>query len=344
MFFTLIIPAFNADQIGKLLYSIVRQNESDLQVIICDDSESDGVYKVYNKYNVYLNLVYCKTDKHKTKCPGNTRYDGMKHISKDTKYVLFADDDDFFEADALPKIKRFIIDNNYPEVVFSNIYETRDTKCNNMCDLYCKGQYPKVQTLSSLAWLHGNLYRYDFLYDNRIEFKEDLISHEDVYFNCSILAHLTGHGITYATFDKPFYNWVRRDKSLSNIPVEGHTYIEKYLYQYIYSSTEPMFDGVKIYPDSYLYYRGQCMGTLVFSYFYYQFFIWSEGENILKENIGYIRDLVYRMMNVFNITKEDIINLVYTCPESYNDMKVDTLNMGYKFVETTSFRDFILKL
>ena len=86
------------------------------------------------------------------------------------------------------------------------------------------------------------------------------------------------------------------------------------------------------------------MGTLVFSYFYYQFFIWSEGENILKENIGYIRDLVYRMMNVFNMTKEDIINLVYTCPESYNDMKIGTLNMGYKFVETTSFRDFILKL
>lgn len=63
-----------------------------------------------------------------------------------------------------------------------------------------------------------------------------------------------------------------------------------------------------------------------------------------KENIGYIRDLVYRMMNVFNITKEDIINLVYTCPESYNDMKIGTFNMGYKFVETTSFRDFILKL
>nr|DAT50090.1 MAG TPA: hypothetical protein [Caudoviricetes sp.] len=30
MFFTLIIPAFNADQIGKLLYSVVRQNEPDL--------------------------------------------------------------------------------------------------------------------------------------------------------------------------------------------------------------------------------------------------------------------------------------------------------------------------
>ena len=86
------------------------------------------------------------------------------------------------------------------------------------------------------------------------------------------------------------------------------------------------------------------MGTLVFSYFYYQFFVWSEGEGILKENLGYIRDLVYRMIDVFNITNEDIINLVYTCPESDNDMKIGTLNMGYKFVETTSFRDFILKL
>ena len=88
-FFTLIIPTFNADQIGKLLYSVVRQNEPDLQVIICDDSESDGVYRIYNKYSAYLNLVYFKTDKHKTNCPGNTRYDGMKHIPEDTKYVLF---------------------------------------------------------------------------------------------------------------------------------------------------------------------------------------------------------------------------------------------------------------
>ena len=198
--------------------------------------------------------------------------------------------------------------------------------------------------LDSIEWLHGNLYRYDFLRDNHINFKEDLISHEDVYFNCSILAHLNGRGITYTTFNEPFYNWVRRNKSLSNIPIDGHTYIEKYLYQYIYSSTEPMFDCVNIYPENRLYYRGQCMGTLVFSYFYYQFFVWSEGEGILKENLGYIRDLVYRMMDVFNITKEDIINLVYTCPESYNDMKIGTLNMGYKFVETTSFRDFILKL
>ena len=34
-------------------------------------------------------------------------------------------------------IERFIIDNNYPEMVFSNIYETKDTKCDNMCYLYC---------------------------------------------------------------------------------------------------------------------------------------------------------------------------------------------------------------
>lgn len=344
MFFTLIIPAFNADQVGKLLYSVIRQNEPDLQVVICDDSDSDGVYRVCNKYNAYLNIVYHKTSKHKTKCPGNTRYDGMKYVSKDTKYILFADDDDFFEANALPKIKRFIIDNDYPEVIFSSIYEVVDTKCNDMCKLYDADQYPKKQVLNSFVWLHGNFYRYDFIAEHNITFKEDLVSHEDAYFNCTVLAHLHGSNIQYTRYDDVFYNWVRRDKSLSNIPIDNHTYIEQYLCDYIYSSTEPMFDAETIYPENYLYYRGQCMGTLVFSYFYYQFFIWSEGENIVKENIGYIRDLVYKIIDVFGITKDSIINLVYSCPESYNEMKIDTFNMGYKFVETTSFRDFILKL
>lgn len=347
MFFTLIIPAFNADQIEKLLYSIICQDEEDLEVIICDDSDYNLIYNIYEIYqnNIpNINIRYFKTEKHKYKCPGNTRYDAMKHISKDAKYILFADDDDFLEPNQLHKIKEFIIQNNYPEMVFSKIYEVHDTNCKDINNIYENGQYPKNKILDSFVWLHGNLYRYDFIFKNGINFKENLRSHEDAYFNCSVLAALHGNNIEYCVYDDIFYNWVRRDKSLSNIPIDNHMYIEKYLHEYIYSSTEPMFNAVKIYKDNDLYFRGQCMGTLVFSYFYYQSFIWSEGLNIIQENLEYIRELLYKIMETFSVTKNDIINLVYSCPESYNDMKVNTLNMGYRFVETTSFRDFILKL
>lgn len=180
MFFTLIIPAFNADQICKLLYSIICQDEKDLEIIICDDSESNFIYKIYEIYekNVpNINIKYFKTERHKYKCPGNTRYDAMKHISKDTKYILFADDDDFIEPNQLPKIKEFIIQNNYPEMIFSRIYEVNDTKCENIQDIYNDEQYPKNKILDSFVWLHGNLYRYDFIFKNKINFKEDLHSH-----------------------------------------------------------------------------------------------------------------------------------------------------------------------
>nr|DAF83947.1 MAG TPA: hypothetical protein [Caudoviricetes sp.] len=53
-----------------------------------------------------------------------------------------------------------------------------------------------------------------------------MVSHEDAYFNCTVLAHLHGSNIQYTRYDDVFYNWVRRDKSLSNIPIDNHTYIE----------------------------------------------------------------------------------------------------------------------
>ena len=60
MFFTLIIPAYNCEKtINRLLDSVVEQHESDLKVIVIDDSDHDGLYKNYIKnYNQKLNKQY----------------------------------------------------------------------------------------------------------------------------------------------------------------------------------------------------------------------------------------------------------------------------------------------
>lgn len=97
-FFSVIVPTYNAeDRIRKCLWSVYNQTFTDYELIIVCDSCTDSTEQIARKFCRELNV----------KIPHNHRvlmsdehHDGMtRNIGLDSahgKYILFADDDDWF--------------------------------------------------------------------------------------------------------------------------------------------------------------------------------------------------------------------------------------------------------
>jgi len=188
MFFTLIIPAYNPGQIIKLFNSIIAQHEPDLLVIVCDDRPDDGIRDVTELYDRLLNIKYCHTKDREMHSPGNTRLDALQYVPDDTVYLLFADDDDYFNPDMLPKIKNKLIQEKMPPMVFTDVYAV--TLRHGVQDIYNLNNYERKLLLSKGVFLHGVFYRWDFIKSNGCTFKENISSHEDGYFNAMCISSL----------------------------------------------------------------------------------------------------------------------------------------------------------
>ena len=179
MTFSMIIPCYNSVKtIKKLLESLTRQgvDKNELQVIIVDDNSSDKSYlDICKNFEDILNIEYYSTDTD-IHCPGNTRREGMKHIKGD--WLCFCDHDDYYEDNALKLIKAYINNLDHTAYVISTIMNSVSSE-----------DYEYVQKYAhKIAWLHGKFFSVKNLIEPyEINFKKDLVTHEDIYFNSSIL-------------------------------------------------------------------------------------------------------------------------------------------------------------
>ena len=59
VFFTVIVPAWNCEKtINRLLDNIRQQDMSDFKVIICDDSDHEGLYEYVKSYEEHFQINY----------------------------------------------------------------------------------------------------------------------------------------------------------------------------------------------------------------------------------------------------------------------------------------------
>ena len=87
------------------------------------------------------------------------------------------------------------------------------------------------------------------------------------------------------------------------------------------------------------------MMAILHGYFYYQAAIWRLGTNeVLESNYNGLKALKRRIISELKINEFDIINYIYSIPERYSNIRIDTFKNGFMFVETQSFRDFIINL
>lgn len=359
-FMSVVIPAYNCRaEIERLLDSIVVQNWSkeNLEVIICDDNSTDNFMELVTPYYEKLNIKYFKTEPRDIHCPGNTRKDGLSHVTGE--WVTFIDNDDAFDEGAFDMIKDTIVTKNVTNMVYTIFHEyIPEQFINRELDPNTPAGYGRDMTGNT--WLHGNWYNMQWLKDNNIDFKENLESHEDLYFNSLCMATLMVQGTNYTIPDanasevgrKYAYTWIFRPNSLSRgyFSTE-HYYIETYLSDYIYSATEPWKHFASIYcqndqnPEFRIACLQQCLFTLMYAFFYWEAGYYRLGpEKILPNNINVIRDTVDQICFRFKITKSDIIAFVYSNPAQYQVIKNESFTGGGAFIELHTFRDFILSL
>ena len=331
---SVIIPAYNCSKtIGRLLDSIIEQNDNDIEVIICDDWSSDNFMENVKPYYDKLNIKYYKTIPRSLHCPGNTRFDGWHHATGE--WITFIDNDDMFEPNAFNIVKNAIEESGESRFVYTPF---RDY-------LIETGEY--MQVFDGITWMHGKWYNRHWLIEEGIDFKENLYTHEDLYFNSLVLCTLVGQGVFYKKLEGVYtYKWVYRPDSMSRqYATMKAGFIETYLKDYIYSVLEPWLNTLHKYPSIKDHCFKQLCSVILYLYFYYQSFLWTKGEdNIIKDNINKIRYVVNKVCKEFDCTKDDILAFLYSDPAYYNKVKHEAEVGNSQFIEVISLFDFIKSL
>lgn len=196
-----LIPQYKeTDNIIKpLLDSIAIQQQVDMDeigVIIVNDGS--GVYLS----NRFLNSYPYKVEYYKEKHRGvsATRNACLDHAIAD--YVMFCDADDmFYNACGLYILFREMDLNPFDAMVSVFTEETRDPITNDV--VYINHDMDST-------FVHGKVYRREYLIKQNIRFNPALTIHEDSYFNC--LAQKCAKEVKFCP--TPFYLWKWRDDSV----------------------------------------------------------------------------------------------------------------------------------
>lgn len=255
MFLSVIVSCYNCrETIKRVLNSLVIQSFSDFEVIISDDCSIDDFMEVVNQYKNLLNIKYCKTTR-SVHCPGNTRRTGLDNATGD--WVTFIDHDDSFNANAFQ--------------VFIDTYNNADKK---LPFFFSPVNHVSVDgsatVLDAQTWLHGNFYNRQWLIDHSINFKQDLIGNEDLYFNNLVYDTLNATNTEYWTCNTPLYNWYIEKDSFSNKDLGNCSYTEKHFADYLTSCIEPRILVAQIYPEKFALMRSEAQSTFLYAYMYYQ--------------------------------------------------------------------------
>ena len=124
--------------------------------------------------------------------------------ASDADYVMFCDADDGFL-------------NNYAlHLIFSAMQEGFDMCLSNFVEetFDDKGNPQIVNHNEDLTFMHGKVYRRQFLVDNEIRFDDRMTIHEDAYFNMLVYSVMQSTGGKLKKIGTPIYLWRWNDNSV----------------------------------------------------------------------------------------------------------------------------------
>lgn len=302
-FFSVIVACYNPRKyLTKLLVSIVNQHlPNDIELILVDDHSPEDYGMIVDGFRSMINIVQIETtnDLH---TPGNTRQHGVNAATGE--WICFLDQDDEFYPDSLIVVK-------------DTIEKTKE-------QFYCISDFNEVDMedkvirtyKTCLSWCHGKFYNLDNFWKKfGIEFRPDLISHEDIYIcsTCnSIISFLQPYAPTYAEVFT--YKWHANPESLTHkkyVEEAGeHTFLEFLFGDYIKSTA-------MVYLDQYMrknvtkeYAISSCISVLTHCYFYMMGFMFRQPETYIKRNIYRCHKLYKLMKDMLGINKDDIYTIL----------------------------------
>ncbi|MCQ2313435.1 MAG: glycosyltransferase family 2 protein [Paludibacteraceae bacterium] len=207
--FQFLVPQYEeTDEVVKpLLDSIAIQqnvNFDDISVIICNDGSdvrlSDTLLKSY-PFNIEYHL-----------CPhrGVSATRNACLDRADADYIMFCDADDmFFNAYGLFVLftSAYVEKNDEGEVGFDALTSVF------MEEVHRDGAIDYIPREMDFTFVHGKVYRLDYLKAAEIRWNDDLTIHEDSYFNCLAL-HCVSKPSKGRLLKLPIYLWKWRDASV----------------------------------------------------------------------------------------------------------------------------------
>lgn len=175
---TVIIPAYNrSNDLRQALYSLCAQTKKDFQIIVSDDGSTEDLGAVCQEFNGELNIQYIRSE-YNSGCGGNRERALQYFLGRaPTEYLMFLDSDDMLLPQAIERAED-IITNNQADIILTDIWNEYD-----------KDKKKLILAQNSHTWLHGKIYRTQFLIDNNVNFPISLQTNEDLAFNLSLYAY-----------------------------------------------------------------------------------------------------------------------------------------------------------
>ena len=253
------------EEIKPLLDSIALQQNVDLEnevgVIICNDGPEAVSLEPVSWFDQYpFKVKYYECDHAGVSATRNACL-----AVADADYVMFCDADDmFYNACGLYILFREMEGDGFDALTSVFIEETRDPKTK-------KPVY--INRNMDVTFVHGKVYRRQYLEDEHIQFNPMLTIHEDSYFNC--LATKCAKEVKYCPTS--FYLWKWRDASVCR---HDPKYILKTFNNMLASSTALVKELLK---------RGKEKDAIFYatSMIYDSYFTMNKKEWIDQENQEY---------------------------------------------------------
>ena len=332
-FLSVIIPCHNCrGSIEPLLDSIVNQNFKSLEVVIQDDYSTDNFMELVEPYKEKLSIKYYQNKPREIHCPGNTRHDGLENAIGE--WVTFIDHDDKFEDNVFIEVLKCISFNNEKRFLaskFREYYPITDT-------------FTKEYMYTATTWLHGKFYNRRFLKEAGIQFKEDLVSHEDLCFNQQVYCYLTSNNLTYSILNQFTYRWMFDVNSTSRrMFSEELNYIDTYYKDFITTSTDPWFKAYEEHPEMKTEILKRVCFTALSAYFYYQSLYLRRNFEHYVPDKDIFEWYINKIRTTFNVSKQDIIDIVYESSDQYNSVRDGAMGGCQGLVERESFYTFMEK-
>ena len=259
-----IIPAYNAhDTIERTLASIAyQQNIDQIKVYIVNDASYKDYSKEISFFEKFMNIEEIMLTENGG--PGVARQSGIDNSN--SEYIVFIDSDDVFSSPySLIRLYNSIEETN-ADVVISSFYETLNDGT--------KKEY-KEDTI----WVHGKIYRREFLQNNNIRFN-DTRANEDNGFNQVVLLH--SPKVEY--IDDFTYFWIYNENSITRS--NNYSYRFDGLEGYIYNMTWALKTAINDKCE-YELIATQAFLTLIAIYYYYIEFLNEKNvERLIKKSVG----------------------------------------------------------
>lgn len=202
-FFSIVVPCYNCKKtLPRLLDNLRSQFFRDFEIILVDDCSTEEWFDESWYFRAIQTDPIVERHTKKNSGPGVARQVGLDVATG--SYVLFIDSDDMLASPlTLGQIVQGLRSHNFPDILSTSFYEVHDEGVN-------------VRDASSIGWVHGKIYKREYLQKNDIRFP-DWRRTEDGAFNY-VAFSLTGN-ITYAN-ELDTYLWIARPDSL----VHGEDY------------------------------------------------------------------------------------------------------------------------